>query len=244
MRTFGLIGHPLSHSFSARYFAQKFEREGVSDARYVNFPLPEIEQLPALIQSEVVSGLNVTIPHKEAVIPFLDELDPIAEAIGAVNTIALRDGRLIGHNTDAFGFRNSLKPFLTNHHERALILGTGGASKAVAWVLRDLGLDVHFASRTATQANSMPYEEINEHVLAACKLIVNTTPLGTAPNVEEAPDLPYEHLSSHHLLYDLVYNPSLTRFLQLGQAEGASITNGLDMLKLQAEEAWRIWNLD
>ena len=200
-------------------------------------------------------GLNVTIPYKESVIPFLDELDETAKEIGAVNCIRILDDaaqpsekRLIGYNTDAFGFRQSIKPFLETQHERALILGTGGASKAVHYVLKTIGIDCYFVTRTKIISNQLitknefSYEELNEYVMSAFKLIVNTTPVGMYPNVDEAPAIPYEFLTPSHLLYDLVYNPAETEFLKRGKKMGASTLNGLSMLHQQAEEAWRIWN--
>ncbi len=258
MRLFGLIGFPLTHSFSEKYFAEKFQRENITDASYKLFPIDSIEKLPGLIAAnpELV-GLNVTIPYKESVLPFLDEVDETAKLIGAVNTIRLnpvvtlspdhdRERVTTGFNTDVYGFRQSIKPFLTSAHERALILGTGGASKAVEYVLKQIGVDCIFVSR---EKKSIPgktiltYEELNPYVISACKLIVNCSPVGTFPNVNEFPQLPYESITKEHLLYDLVYNPAETAFLQRGKAQGAETMNGLDMLKLQAEKAWEIWNI-
>lgn len=249
MRLYGLIGYPLTHSFSEKYFTEKFSREKISDASYRLFPLPDIAALPELIRSQPdLRGLNVTIPWKEKVISFLDHVDETAASVGAVNCIRIERGEkteLTGFNTDAYGFRQSLKPFLASHHERALILGTGGASKAVAHVLRGIGVDCIFVSRKP-EANStetiLSYEALNPHVMNACKLIVNCSPVGTFPDVHAAPAIPYEFLSNTHFLYDLVYNPAETEFLRRGKEKGALTLNGYDMLQLQAEKAWEFFN--
>lgn len=250
-RLFGLIGYPLSHSFSKDYFSTKFNNEKLADAEYELFPIESISQLPSLLDKHpALQGLNVTIPYKETVIPFLDQLDPLAQAVGAINCIKIiRSGnekpRLIGYNTDVFGFRQSIKPFLESRHERALVLGTGGASKAVVSVLNDIGIDTYLVSRTRSQLNEKKgfvYEELNNHVMNAFKLIVNTTPLGMYPDTNEKPDLPYDFIGSDHLVYDLIYNPPDTALLQTAAQHGATTLNGLSMLKQQAEEAWRIWN--
>ena len=250
--SYGLIGSPLTHSFSKKYFTEKFEKENISDCIYDLFPIESIDKLPQLIKDHPdLLGLNVTIPYKESVLPFLDELDETAKIVGAVNCIKIESGiryqvsRLKGYNTDVFGFRQSIKPFLENHHERALILGTGGASKAVHYVLKEIGIDCYFVTRHKTQDASIKtfiYDELNENMINAFKLIVNTTPLGMFPDVNNAPQIPYEFISSSHLLYDLVYNPAETEFLKRGKEKGALIVNGLSMLQQQAEEAWRIWN--
>lgn len=246
MRRFGLIGRTLSHSFSGTYFTAKFETLGITDAVFELYPLETIDALPQLLkQYPDLRGLSVTIPYKTAVIPFLDELDETAARIGAVNCIAIGD-KLIGHNTDAWGFRQSLKPFLTSAHDRALILGTGGASKAVKFVLDEIGIDSAFVTRDKTQVAEgqlcFAYEELNPYILQAFKLIVNTTPLGTFPAVDETPALPWNALTPEHLLYDLVYNPAETLFMKNGRQHGATAMNGYDMLKAQAEKAWEIWN--
>ncbi len=279
-KIFGLIGYPLSHSFSKKYFTEKFEKENIKDCEYNLYPIEHINQLPQLIaDNPAIEGLNVTIPYKISVIPFLDELDETAKAVGAVNCIkikkapnnllkgeelhktshsqndlhldspSIRDGRgghlLIGYNTDVYGFRQSIKPFLETQHERALILGTGGASNAVSYVLKEIGIDCYFASRSKNSnsgKNTFLYEELNENMINAFKLIVNACPLGMFPNVNSAPEIPYNFISSSHLLYDLVYNPAETEFLKRGKLQGASTVNGLSMLHQQAEEAWRIWN--
>ncbi len=240
---YGLIGFPLSHSFSKKYFTEKFEKENILDSEYHAFPIEKIELLPQLIKDNPsLKGLSVTIPHKESVIPFLDELDVTAKKIGAVNCIKITNGKLIGYNTDAFGFKQSIKPFLESQHERALILGTGGASKAVEYVLKEIGINCFFVTRNKTAENQFTYYEVNENMLNAFKLIVNATPLGMFPNIDSCPEIPYQFISPSHLLYDLVYNPTETEFLKKGKAKGASIVNGYSMLQQQAEEAWRIWS--
>lgn len=261
MRLFGLIGFPLSHSFSEKYFAEKFQREGIKDALYKAFPITDISLVPDLIKSHPdLRGFNVTIPYKEQIIPLLDELDETARVVGAVNCVVLTSPHspvsplptpiLTGYNTDVHGFRQSLKPFLASHHERALILGTGGAAKAVEYVLRTIGVECVFVTRHLERSREagfqgktlLTYADLNEHVMAMCKLIVNCTPVGTFPNENAAPEIPYEFVTEHHFLYDLVYNPAETEFIRSGKAKGALTLNGLDMLKMQAEEAWRIWN--
>jgi shikimate dehydrogenase len=241
MRNFGLIGKSLAHSFSESFFTEKFQREMI-DARYANYELESIEKFPDLIANHHFSGLNVTIPFKESILPFLDELSPEAEAIGAVNVVAFENGRLKGYNTDAFGFHQSIKPFLTNQHERVLIFGTGGAAKAVAHVFRTIGLGIFFVSRNPQFDNELSYEAINEHVINACKVIVNCTPLGTFPKTEESISLPFSQLTTDHLCIDLVYNPEKTLFLTRAEAEAATILNGTSMLHEQALKAWTIWN--
>jgi shikimate dehydrogenase len=257
LQSYGLIGYPLSHSFSKNYFTEKFEKEGLKDHAYHLFPIEQIDDLPELVREHpFLKGLNVTIPYKEQVIPFLDELDETAQEIGAVNCIKIVQEpadpsrkKLIGYNTDEFGFRQSIKPFLETQHEKALILGTGGASKAVEYVLKTIGIDCYFVTRAKVidnqliTKNEFTYDELNKHVMNAFKLIVNTTPVGMYPNVTEAPDIPYEFITPSHLLYDLVYNPPETEFLKKAREMGASAINGLSMLHQQAEEAWRIWKL-
>ena len=249
MRIFGLIGYPLSHSFSQKYFTEKFQKEGI-DAEYLLFPLKDANEIPALLeQNRNLSGFNVTIPHKEAVIPYLDDLDETARAVGAVNCVnvtpspSLEVPHLTGYNTDVFGFRHSIKPFLEMHHERALILGTGGGAKAVHYVLKQIGIDCHFVSRTpGGKEKHFCYADVNRYVMEAFPLIVNATPSGMYPETADAPPIPYEHLTPRHLLYDLVYNPSETLFLQKGKEKGAATINGLSMLYAQADKAWEIWN--
>ncbi len=255
-KKFGLIGYPLLHSFSKKYFTEKFEKEGISDSQYELFPIEHINNFPQLLtDNPTLCGLNVTIPYKEKIIPFLNELDETAKAVGAVNCIKIISKKqtttdnqqpfLIGYNTDVFGFKQSIKPFLESHHQRALILGTGGASKAVAYVLKEIGIDCYFVSRNKhhdSGANIFLYEEINEYVINAFNLIINTTPVGMYPNINEVPEIPFEFISDKHLLYDLVYNPTETIFLKQGKEKGAICINGLSMLYLQAEKAWEIWN--
>lgn len=240
MTTYGLIGRSLSHSFSKDFFENFFRDEQI-EALYQNFELADIKEISELFQS-VLGGLNVTIPYKESVIPFLDELSEEAQNIGAVNVIQFLDGKKIGHNTDAFGFHQSIKPFLTNQHERAIIFGTGGASKAVEYVLKKIGVDVIFVSRNPKGANQFQYSDVNIHMLNACKLLVNTTPIGTFPNMDECIDIPFEYLTAEHLVVDLIYNPAKTTLLQRAEAAGATILNGSSMLREQALKSWKIWN--
>lgn len=241
MRQYGLIGKSLSHSFSKTYFEQKFIKQGIIDTNYSLFELSEIADFKDLIDKKLFSGLNVTIPYKEAIIPFLDQLDEEAKAIGAVNTIQFTASGLKGFNTDLIGFRNSIKPFLENIHTRALILGTGGASKAVAYALEQLGIKILYVSRTPKNENQISYADVNQFVMKHHLLIINTSPIGTYPNINDAPKIPYEYLTEQHFLYDLVYNPSETAFLKKAIAAGAIAVNGEQMLKIQAEEAWKIW---
>jgi shikimate dehydrogenase len=251
VRTFGLIGYPLSHSFSEKYFTEKFVREKIRNTNYQLFPIDSVEKIIEIVNTQPqICGLNVTIPYKETVIPFLDELDPTATIVGAVNCIRVDRAangkiRLKGYNTDVAGFRQSIKPFLASQHERALILGTGGASKAVEYVLAQIGVDCIFVSREKTKLSGktvLSYEELNEYVFKACKLIVNTTPVGLFPHTHSCPRIPYHFIGKDHFLYDLIYNPAETLFLTQGKQHGALILNGIDMLKMQAEAAWEIWN--
>lgn len=243
MKRFGLVGRSLSHSFSKEYFNEKFKKAGL-EADYENYEIETVDEILRLKKLPNLVGLNVTVPYKEAVIPFLDELDDLAERIGAVNTISLRYGRLIGFNTDVSGFEQSLKPFLEHGMEKALILGTGGASKAVAFVLKKIGLEVLFVSRNPAKEDEISYRECNSNAVKWHRLIVNTTPLGTYPEIEEKPPIAYEGITTSHLLYDLIYNPEETAFLKEGKSRGASVLNGLNMLKIQAEKSWEIWNAE
>ena len=243
MKRYGLIGYPLSHSFSQRFFTEKFEREGIRDCSYSNFPLTAIGELSAILADPDLRGLNVTIPYKQQVLPFLAELTPVVESIGACNCVRIVEGRLIGHNTDVVGFELSLRRQLKPWHDRALILGTGGASKAVEYVLRQNGIAYRLVSRTPRpDTGDLAYADIDRRLLASATLVVNTTPTGMYPNVDFCPPLPYEALTPRHYLFDLIYNPEQTLFLQKGAAQGAAIANGHEMLVLQAEESWRIWN--
>jgi shikimate dehydrogenase len=251
MRLFGLIGFPLSHSFSGSYFAEKFKREGIHDARYDLYPVSSISLLPGIItRNPDLLGLNVTIPYKEQVLPFLDQNDSNAAGIGAVNTIKIiqSGNRVIleGYNTDAYGFGESLKPLLKQNHKvgKAIILGTGGASRAVDWVLRNMGFEVVFVSRSPRKTGHISYHEVTEKIIAESKIIVNTSPAGMYPEVSTCPDIPYKYLTAEHILFDLVYNPEETLFLKNGRDKGAIIKNGLQMLYLQAEKSWEIWNSD
>jgi shikimate dehydrogenase len=244
MRTFGLLGRSLAHSFSQTYFSQKFDRLGLDDCRYELFELAEISELPQLLARHPdLAGLNVTIPYKEQVWPLLTRVAPSAALVGAVNVIEFApDGSLVGHNTDYVGFRESLRKFYpaTGPDCRALVLGTGGAAKAVRVALRELGIAHWLVSRDPLGAN-LTYEELTPELLAAHPLIINTTPLGTYPATDECPPLPYAALTPQHYLFDLIYNPRETLFLQRGQAAGAHTHNGFEMLELQAEAAWDIW---
>lgn len=235
----GLIGYPLSHSFSPSYFQKKFEDLGLENCEYKAYPIATIAEVESIFDLGV-TGLNVTIPYKEAILPYLDELSEEAFEIGAVNTIMIRNGRKYGYNTDIYGFEHSLLELLKDcRPEKALILGTGGAAKAVEYTLKGLGIMPNNVSRKSGFLN---YEELDSNIMDAHKLIVNTTPLGMYPNVDRCPNLPYRALSDDHFLYDLVYNPEKTLFLKKGAEQGAFIKNGHDMLILQAEKAWTIWN--
>ena len=241
MKVYGLVGKTLQHSFSADFFSDYFVTENIV-AKYQNFELKAIEDIQSVFDLKP-AGLNVTIPYKERVIPFLDELDPIAEKIGAVNTIVFDGDKKIGYNTDAFGFKQAIKPFLNNQHERALIFGTGGAAKAVASVLKEIGVDVIIISRDPLGRNKhFNYSEVNLQMLNACKLMVNCTPVGTFPNSADFLPLPYEGISNDHLVIDLIYNPKKSMFLQKAENQGATIMNGEGMLKAQAMKSWSLWN--
>lgn len=244
MRRFGLIGKDISYSFSRKYFSDKFLKEGTA-ATYENFDLEEINSFPELLRKSMdLQGLNVTIPYKEKIIPFLDTLDPTAREIGAVNTVKFeKNGSLTGYNTDFHGFLESLRPFLKPNLRKALILGTGGASKAVKYALNVLEIPSTFVSRTASK-DAMMYGDLSQEILEEYKLIVNTTPLGTFPRVEESPALPTAFLGKDHLIFDLIYNPPKTKLMSLAEARGATVLNGEKMLILQAEKAWEIWNRD
>ncbi|MCF8328934.1 MAG: shikimate dehydrogenase [Crocinitomicaceae bacterium] len=241
MKVYGLVGKTLQHSFSANFFSDYFVNENIV-AKYQNFELKTIEDIQSVFDLQP-AGLNVTIPYKESVIPFLDELDPIAEKIGAVNTIVFDGDKKIGYNTDAFGFKQAIKPFLNNQHERALIFGTGSAAKAVASVLKEIGVDVIFISRNPLGKNKhFNYSEVNLQMLNACKLMVNCTPVGTFPNSSDYLPLPYEGIGKDHLVIDLIYNPIKSMFLQKAENQGATIMNGEGMLKAQAMKSWSLWN--
>lgn len=237
---YALIGHPLTHTFSPAYFSKKFAAEGI-DAVYESHPLKSIADLPQLLKDHPeIQGLNVTIPYKEAVIPYLHRMDATAAMIQAVNCISIQGGKLVGHNTDAVGFMQSLVPLLKPHHDKALILGTGGASKAVKHVLNNLGIGWKYVSRTPAQGR-FTYDGLTADVLKEHTLIINTTPLGMHPDLASCPLIPYKALTPDHLLYDLIYNPAETAFLSRGAAQGAATKNGQEMLELQAEVSWQIW---
>ena len=246
-KLFGLLGKNISYSFSRGYFTEKFQKLGLTQHKYVNFDLQSINDFPKVIEKneDYLKGINVTIPYKEEVMQHLNKLDKTAEEIGAVNTIKFtKRGDLKGYNTDVVGFENSISPLLKKHHKRALILGTGGASKAVAYALKKNDIKVKFVSRNPATKEMISYNDITEEVMDKYKVIVNCTPLGTSPDVEKCPDIPYQFLTDKHLLFDLIYNPEVTNFLKKGIEKGAIIKNGYEMLQLQAEESWRIWNDD
>ena len=243
MNLYGLIGYPLTHSFSKKYFTEKFQTEGIHDCVYENFPLENTEQLKVLLKNQpLLQGLNVTIPYKEQIIPFLNEMDDVVKATGACNCIKIKEGKLKGFNTDVIGFEKSLKEYLQPRHTKALIFGTGGAAKAVEYVLQKLGIAYSFVSRKKGTDKTISYHDLKVEILQQHLLLINTTPLGMYPKVDDCPDIAYNYLTSQHHLYDLVYNPEKTLFLQKGEAQGATIQNGYEMLLLQAEESWRIWN--
>lgn len=240
---FGLIGKSLSHSFSKAYFDKKFYDLNIKNCSYQNFELENIKEIENILHSNQINGLNVTNPYKEKIIPYLNSLSPEAKEIGAVNCVKISNGKSVGFNTDSYGFSQSIKPFLEPKHSQALILGTGGASKAVAYALQKVGVNVYFVTSSPLKKNSSTffYSELNYHVINSFKLIVNTTPLGLFPNVNNFPKIPYEFISTDHLCYDLIYNPEETLFLKQSKKNGALTINGLSMLKLQAEKSWKIW---
>lgn len=246
-RLYGLIGYPLGHSWSKDYFERKFSDEHIHDAAYALFPLKNISEIPEVIESNTdLAGFNVTVPHKIDIIPFLHRLHPLAQQTGAVNTVKIDRSRdkftLHGYNTDVFGFETSVKPLLKHHHTHAIILGTGGAARAAAWVLNKLFINCVCISRNPQMKSQLAYSDIDKDLLTQYKLIVNATRLGMFPDVDSIPPLPYQYLTPDHLLFDMVYNPEETRFLAGGRKYGATVKNGLEMLQLQAEKAWEIWN--
>lgn len=240
MEIYGLVGASLSHSFSPKFFSRYFIENKIN-ATYELFEISEISNVSKVF-AQLPNGLNVTIPYKESIVPFLDLLDNVAEQIGAVNTIVFSENKKIGYNTDVIGFRQSIKPFLTFRHERALIIGTGGAAKAVAWTLRSIGIDVIYISRSPEgRSKTFAFSEINNHMVNACKLIVNCTPVGMFPNASEILDFPYDSLTEDHLVIDLIYNPLETNFLKEAKQRGATTLNGEGMLKQQALASWELW---
>jgi len=239
--TFGLIGKKLEHSFSKNYFTTKFNELNL-ESTYTNYELKSIEEVKDVFKIDGLVGLNVTIPYKESIIPFLDEVDDVALKIGAVNTVVIKDGKTKGYNTDAYGFKQMIKPFFKAHHERAIVLGTGGASKAIAFVLEELGCSPIYISRYPNAENQFAYEEINKNMIEACPLIVNTTPIGMFPNENDEIDFPTQFLTEKNLVIDLIYNPKETIFLKKSKAKKAWTSNGLTMLHQQAERSWLIWN--
>jgi shikimate dehydrogenase len=240
MKKYGLLGKSLQHSFSPAFFKDYFQSNCI-EAAYQLIELASIEDALPLLDGSF-QGLNVTVPYKESILPFLDELTPEAQAIGAVNTLAFREGKTLGHNTDAYGFQQSIKPFLTFEHERALILGTGGSSKAVAHVLKTLGIEVNYVSRNGVGTNVFSYEAVNESMLSACKLIVNCTPVGMYPLSDACPLNDLKGVGERHLVVDLIYNPEETSLLQQARSQGAAVLNGLPMLHAQALKSWEFWN--
>jgi len=248
MQLYGLIGYPLSHSFSQAWFRKKFRNEGLPGHDYMNFPLKDISEINDIIKKyHNLLGFNVTIPYKEQIIRYLDDIDVAAAEIGAVNTVKItrKDAKkafLKGYNTDVYGFEQSLKPFLSKKHKHALILGTGGASKAVVYVLKKLKIDYRFVSRNPSFDISVKYKELDNNFIKKHTLIINTTPLGMFPGIKSLPDIPYQYINRNHLMFDLVYNPLKTKFLEKGEINGATIINGYKMLELQAEKSWEIFN--
>lgn len=241
MTLYGLTGYPLGHSFSQRFFREKFAREGV-DADYLNFEMEDVAGMRKVVEEHPeLRGFNVTIPHKQAVMALLDDIDADAVAIGAVNTVRVDKGHLTGFNSDFIGFGESLKPLLKPHHVKALILGTGGASKAVVYALQRMGIDTIYVSRSPKEGQ-LAYADLIPEIMSEYKLIVNCSPVGMFPHVDAAPEIPYQYLTPGHLLYDLVYNPPVTRFMDLGRKQGATVKNGQEMLERQALASYGFWN--
>lgn len=244
MKVFGLIGYPLGHSFSKQYFTEKFEKEGLTDCFFESFPIPTIAEFPDLLAANPqLKGLGVTIPYKEQVLQFVDELTDEVKEIGATNSIKITGGKLVAYNTDIIGFKESFCKLLKPNHTKALILGSGGASKAVQYVLNKLGIDFLVVTRKSLSDEfSIHYDDIDQKIITAYTIIINCTPVGMSPNEKEAPPIPYHLLSAQHYLYDLVYKPAKTLFLKKGEEKGAITQNGYEMLLLQAEASWKIWN--
>lgn len=242
MHKYGLIGKNIDYSFSKAYFNQKFKDLNIN-AKYDNYDIDHILKLKNILHKEKdLKGLNVTIPYKESIIDFMDILDSNAKAIGAVNTVKIQNNKLYGFNTDIYGFTKSLFPLLEKHHNKALVLGSGGASKAICQGLKSFDITYKIVSRNSKDKNKLNYQQLDEEIVKFHKLIINCTPLGTYPDIQQSPNIPYQFLTKKHLLYDLVYNPKITTFLAQGRQQSAKICNGYDMLKFQAEKAWDIWN--
>lgn len=242
MKRYGLIGYPLTHSLSQQYFTNKFSQEGIEDCVYDRFSIPSIDDLYAILDTHKdLCGFNITIPYKKEVLAFLTDRSKAVEEVGACNCVKIEDGHLIGYNTDVIGFENSLVPFLKPSHNRALVLGTGGAALAIVYVLQKLGIDFSYVSRTAT-SGQFTYNDLDASVMASHTLIINTTPLGMFPNIEVCPDIPYQLITPAHHLFDLTYNPAESTFLAKSKQMGATIQNGQQMFVEQAEHSWRIWN--
>ena len=241
-KLYGLIGFPLGHSFSKKYFTEKFEQEQLNDFAYENFPIPDISELKNVLNDHPsLHGLNITIPYKEKVIAFLNQQTETVQKIGACNCIKIENGKLIGHNTDVPAFLQSIQKMLLPHHTKALVLGAGGAAKAVNFALELLNIDKTTVVRNQTAPDQILYSSLAENTFQEYTIVINTTPVGTFPNEHECPDIPYQYLSSKHLLFDLVYNPEISLFLQKGKAQGADVKNGYEMLELQADKSWEIW---
>ena len=244
MRLFALIGFPLTHSSSENYFTEKFTREGITDAAFKTFSFEQIDDLKTILAENInLEGFCITIPHKKAILDFLNNSTSAVKVMGACNCVRIKNGKLFGHNTDVIGFEQSFVPMLKPNHTRALVLGTGGASAAVEYVLRKRNIDYLLVSRTKKdEQNHLTYEEVDDAIINQYSVIINASPVGTYPSIDEAPNLPYHLLTPQHYLFDLVYNPAETMFLKLGKEQGAAIKNGYDMLILQGEENWKIWN--
>ena len=242
MKVYGIIGYPLGHSFSQKYFTEKFLTEGIKDCSYKIFPIKSVDDLQdILIQNPDLNGFNITIPHKQSILSLLDDTTKLPQNLNACNCVKIVNGKFIGYNTDVIGFEETLLSQLKSHHTKALILGNGGAAEAVKFVLNKLNIAFKIVSRKLHDGSDLTYADITQRIIGDNLLIINTTPLGTFPDVEECPAIPYQYLTAQHFLYDLVYNPPKTLFLKKGEEYGAAIKNGYDMLVIQAEESWRIW---
>jgi shikimate dehydrogenase len=245
MKNYGIIGFPLTHSFSKQYFTEKFQKEGIRDCKYEAYPITSIYEIKDIIKEDPdLRGLNVTIPYKQLVLRHLNSTSEIPMGLRACNCIKIKAGKLFGYNTDVLGFERSFLPHLKDHHKSALILGNGGATEAVKFVLKKLSIGYKIVSRKIHDGSELTYRDLNKSIFNENKIIINTTPLGTFPGIHECPDIPYQFLTPDHFLFDVVYNPEKSLFLQKGEEAGAGIKNGHEMLIIQAEESWRIWNED